>query len=273
MVRFAAGLLGLFGIGLASLGGAAPLCTLIVDAGTGAVVYERGHCAERVTPASTFKVPLALIGYDSGYLTDEHHPALPYREGYVATDPSWKTTVDPTSWITNSVVWYSQQLTTWLGPERLQRYVDRFGYGNRDLRGNPGMNDGLTQAWLDSSLRISPKEQVAFLAKVVNRQLGLAPKAYDMTARITAVGKLPGGWDVHGKSGTGFGLKLDGSGPDLTRQVGWFVGWAVRDTRTVVFAAAGIDEQPEPTRAGVRLKQAFLAELPRLLDKAAPGTP
>ncbi len=273
MVRFAAGVLSLCGFGCASVAGAAPLCTLVADAGTGAVLIERGHCAERLTPASTFKLPLALIGYDSGYLTDEHHPALPYREGYVATDPSWKTTVDPTSWITNSVVWYSQQLTTWLGPARLQRYVDRFAYGNRDLRGNPGMNDGLTQSWLDSSLRISPREQVAFLQKVVNRQLGVSTKAYEMTARITAVGKLPGGWDVHGKSGTGFSLKPDGSGPDLTRQIGWFVGWAAKDGRTVVFATASVDGAPEQTRAGVRLKQAFLVELPRLLEKAPPASP
>ena len=94
------------------------------------------QCEQRFTPASTFKIPLSLMGYDSGFLTDEHLPAIPYRAGSPALDPSWKTTVDPTSWIKDSVVWYSQQITLWLGKERLQRYVTRFAYGNQDLAGN-----------------------------------------------------------------------------------------------------------------------------------------
>ena len=200
---------------LPSVARAAPVCMVLANAATSKVLKQDGQCEQRLTPASTFKIPLSLMGYDAGYLTDEHHPALPYRESYAASDPSWKTTVDPSGWITQSVVWYSQQLTLWLGKERLQRYVTRFNYGNHDLSGNPGMNDGLTQAWLDSSLQISPLEQIAFLEKTVNRQLGVSTRAYDMTARITEVGKLPHGWDVHGKGGTGFRLKPDHGGADL----------------------------------------------------------
>ena len=274
MSRIVAGVLVLCGLCCAARVDAAVLCTVLADAATGAVLKQSGPaCGQRQTPASTFKLPLSLIGYDSGYLTDEHHPALPYREGYLATDPSWKTTVDPTSWITNSVVWYSQQLTIWLGRERLQRYIDRFANGNRSLTGNPGMNDGLTQAWLDSSLRISPLEQVAFLEKMVNHQLGVSARAYDMTARIMSAGKLPNGWDVHGKGGTGFQMKAAGDGPDLEHQLGWYVGWATRGERTVVFVTATVDEQRESTRAGLRLKEAFLARLPKLLDGVAPATP
>ena len=114
--------------------------------------------------------------------------------------------------------------------------MKRFNYGNQDLSGNPGMNDGLTQAWLDSSLQISPLEQVAFLHRLVTRQLGVSPRAYDMTARLTAVGTLPGGWAVHGKTGTGYRMNGERGGPDLHRQIGWFVGWASRDARTIVFA-------------------------------------
>ena len=188
------------------------------------------------------------MGYDSGFLTDEHHPALPYRESYLATDPAWKTTVDPTSWIHNSVVWYSQQFTVWLGPERLHDYIVRFKYGNQDISGNPGMNDGLTQAWLSSSLRISPLEQVSFLQKLVTRQLAASAHAYEMTARILAVGTLPNGWEVHGKAGTGY--QMQANGPDLKRQVGWFVGWASRGGRTIVFAYAIADEQPDEVECG-----------------------
>lgn len=266
MSRWALGVLILVGALFACAADAAALCTVLADGATGKILHQEGRCDQRLTPASTFKVALSLMGYDAGYLTDAHHPALPYRDSYAASDPAWKTTVDPSSWITNSVVWYSQQLTIWLGAERLQRYLARFGYGNQDLSGNPGMNDGLTQAWLDSSLRISPLEQVAFLHRLIARQLGVTARAYDMTARITAVGKLSNGWDVHGKGGTGFQVKPDRVEPDLEHQIGWFVGWATKGNRSVAFAYAVVDEERNSTRAGARAKTATMQALPGLLD-------
>lgn len=267
MSRSAAGVLVLFGACCASVAGAAPLCTVLADGATGKILKQQGSCEQRLTPASTFKVALSLMGYDSGFLTDEHHPTLPFREGYIATDPAWKATVDPTSWIQNSVVWYSQQLTVWLGAQRLHNYLVRFKYGNQDISGNPGMNDGLTQAWLSSSLRISPLEQVSFLHRLMTRQLSVSARAYDMTARLLALGALPNGWDLHGKTGTGYQMQADG--PDLKRQVGWFIGWASRGGRTIVFAYAIADEQPDDSSAGRRARTAFTAVLPRLLDAAA----
>jgi len=265
MSRLAAGVLALCGVCCAPWAPAAALCTVLAEGVSGKILRQQGQCAARLTPASTFKIPLALMGYDAGFLTDEHLPALPFHEGYPSTDPSWKTTVDPTLWIKNSVVWYSQQLTVWLGRERLQRYVTRFNYGNMNLSGNPGMNDGLTEAWLSSSLRISPLEQIAFLQKLVTRQLPVSARAYEMTARITRLEPLPNGWEVNGKSGTGYQMKPD-DGPDLNRQIGWFVGWASHAERTVVFVHVIGDESATPTRAGVRARTDFLGELPALLN-------
>jgi beta-lactamase class D len=260
----ARGVLALLGVCFAAAAGAQPLCLVLADGQSGVILHQQGSCSQRLTPASTFKIPLSLMGYDAGFLTDTHHPALPYQEGYAATDPAWKTTIDPTSWIKNSVVWYSQQLTTWLGMERLQRYVDRFKYGNANLAGNAGMNDGLTQCWLDSSLRISPLEQVAFLHRLVIRDLGVSARAYEMTARITAITPPVAGWEIHGKTGTGFRMKADDQ-PDLKRQIGWFVGWAQKGPRSVVFAYALADDQPEERRAGPRAREALLERLPALL--------
>jgi beta-lactamase class D len=256
---------------------AAPLCTLLADPASGRVLQRSGdHCPQRYTPASTFKIALSLIGYDTGLLVDEHRPAVAYQQGTKATDPSWRTTVDPTTWIQKSVVWYSQQLTTRLGRERLQHYVTAFGYGNQDLAGNPGMNDGLTEAWLSSSLQISPLEQAAFLGKLVSRQLPVSAHAYEMSEHILYVGELAGGWQVQGKTGTGYQMKADAT-PDLDRQIGWFVGWASRGPQSVVFVHAISDEQRAATRAGLRARDDFMRQLPDLLAAlpvpAAPRPP
>ena len=72
-------------------------CTALADAVTGKLLRREGVCEQRVTPASTFKIALSLMGYDSGFLTDEHLPALPFHEGYVDYIPSWKATTRTTS--------------------------------------------------------------------------------------------------------------------------------------------------------------------------------
>ena len=58
------------------------ICTIIADAASGDVLLEEGDCRSRVTPASTFKIALSLIGYDAGFLTGITTPVLPYRQGY-----------------------------------------------------------------------------------------------------------------------------------------------------------------------------------------------
>jgi beta-lactamase class D len=246
--------------------GAQPTCTAIADAASGKVLKQEGVCDRRVTPASTFKIALSLMAFDSGYLIDEHHPALPFEKGYPDFIESWKTTTDPASWMKNSVVWYSWQITGRLGKERFKDYVIAFNYGNEDVSGNPGKHDGLTRAWLTSSLKISPLEQLDFLRRLLGRELPVNARAYEMTSRITAIGVLGNGWQVHGKTGTGSRVAEDGS-IDPTRQVGWFVGWASRGDRTLVFARCMEDvARAPPNLLGPRMREQFLKELPSLLD-------
>jgi beta-lactamase class D len=252
---------------------AATTCTLIVDAATGATQVRIGdRCDERQTPASTFKVPLALIGFDSGILQDAERPAWPFREGYADWDPTWKRTTTPTSWMRDSVVWYSQELTRRLGAERFKEYVDRLDYGNRDISGHPGRGDGLTTAWLSSSLRISATEEVAFVRRLVRQELPVSRAATERTMAIMP-SKIVDGWTISGKTGTGSRRLADGTN-DRDRQVGWFVGWATRDGRMLVFARLLEDDKPEKVRGGWRARDTLFADWPALMAKAqAPSGP
>lgn len=231
------------------------LCTVMAEADSGKVLRQEGAgCATRLPPASTFKLVLSLIGYDAGILTDAHDPAWPYREGYVAWNPAWRETTDPARWMKISVVWYSQQVTERLGSDRFRRYVDAFDYGNRDVSG------GLARAWIGSSLAISPLEQIAFLRKVVARSLPVSAQAYDMTAAITAQDMQPDGWRIHGKTGAGAPLGADGQ-IDGARSYGWFVGWAMKEGRTVVFARLIQDQEKQATPPGLRARDGVIPDL------------
>lgn len=90
-------------------------CTLLVEAAAGRVIHESGDCATRNSPASTFKLPLAVMGFDAGILKDPHAPVWPYRAEYRASRDEARRDADPTWWLKESIVWYSQQLTLKLG--------------------------------------------------------------------------------------------------------------------------------------------------------------
>lgn len=270
-----AGLAGVFGASLAlqpalawqvaPAASQAPFsCTILLDAASGQQLTREGHCDERVTPASTFNIPVALMGFDSGILQGEHAPVLPFKEGYPAYVPSWHADTDPSSWLQNSVLWYAQQVTTGLGAERFQQYVQRFNYGNQDLGGDPGKGNGLVQSWVSSSLRISPIEQAGFLLNVANRQLPVSAHAYAMTESIMPKQMLEDGWEVLGKTGTAAALRPDGS-DDATRQYGWYLGWAKKGQRTVVFVRLVLDAKQQSAMGGARARETVLRELPTRL--------
>jgi len=240
-------------------------CTLIADAATSRVVHEEGDCDTRITPASTFKIAIALMGYDAGFLQSEHEPVQHWRRGDVDWRDGWRADTDPTRWIRESVVWYSQRVTAALGPRRFARYAADFHYGNADVSGDPRRHDGLKFAWINSSLRISPREQLGFLERVVRRELPVSAKAYDMTARITALPGDNGGWDVHAKTGAGSPVGADGR-TDHAHAYGWFVGWAAKGARTFVFVRQTQDTEDHDEPAGLRAREAFLPGLPALLD-------
>jgi beta-lactamase class D len=151
-----------------------------------------------------------------------------------------------------------------MGAERFRRYVDSFAYGNRDLEGDAGKSNGLKHAWLSSSLQISPVEQVAFLSRMLRRELPVSAQAHEKTLAIMPSFAVAGGWTAYGKTGAGFQESPNGA-IDRSRQFGWFVGWAEKDDRRVLFARLIRDDRKETSVASFRARDSLLADLPAFM--------
>ncbi len=249
----------------ASAADAKIICTVISDADTGDIVVQNGNCEERFTPASTFKIPLAVMGYDSSFLKDAHNPTLPFHKGYAEWGgDNWKQPTDAVRWLKYSVVWFSQQITASLGEDKLTEYARQFRYGNADFSGDPGKNNGLERAWIASSLKISPLEQTAFLRQLINRELPVSDAAINKTLEVVEGKTLPSGWAVQGKTGMAYPRNADYSF-DTKHPWGWYVGWAKKDGRTLVFARLTQEEKAMKGSAGGRARDALFEEFPSLL--------
>ena len=230
------------------------------------VIHQEGEYDKRYAPMSTFKVPLSLMSFDSSILVDEINPVWPFEEGYVDWRDAWKQDQTPKSWMKESCVWYSQVLTKQLGIEKFQDYVTKFDYGNKDVSGDKGKDNGLTNAWLSSSLEISSLEQVAFLEKMLAGKIPVNPHAIKMTKNILFVEELKNGWNLYGKTGMGSLLNADRTkNPDLHH--GWFIGWIEKGDRRIIFSNHIEDDKKEETFASLRAKADAKERLSEIIDQ------
>lgn len=229
---------------------------ILCDFDSNDVLGLEGDVEKRFPPCSTFKIPISLMGFNDNILQDENQPVWECRDEY-AQDvlrmlDFWKVPHHPALWMQNSCVWYSQIITRKMGMAGLKNYVDGFDYGNRDLSGDPGKNNGLVRAWLSGSLAISPVEQVGFLKKMLAGRLPVRAHAVEMTRKLVRAGDIGGGRTLFAKTGSGY------LGPDRSQQIGWFVGWIEEGARKTLFACR-CDHQGEGP--GGQAARSFMLDL------------
>lgn len=241
-----------------------PINTAFIAKKNGKILQEKGNCDAQNPPCSTFKVALALMGFDAGILKDKDSPKWTFKKEYEAHFQSWYKPEmgvkygwhgehTPATYMQNSILWFSHQITQRLGKEKLQEYVNKLYYGNKDISGTPGQDDGLLNSWLETSLKISPREQVEFLEKMLNTSLDISKDAQIKTMEIMVKIDENGqpiewkGWKLYGKTGGGTGCNR------------WFVGWIEKGEDKIVFAQyIGLTKDTSEVRASA----------PRAIDAA-----
>jgi beta-lactamase class D len=215
---------------------------LVTDFDTNDILDIEGDVDARFAPCSTFKIPLALMGFDAGILYDGKNPVWHYKPAFDARAPvmidAWRKSFDPAGWLKESAVWYSQELALKLGQEKFAQYAAGFNYGNGDISGDAGKNNGLTHSWLSTSLQISPREQIDFLRRMLAGKLPVSEFALAKTAPLLFAGEIGGG-RLFGKTGTGFADRA------TKKQRGWYIGWLERGPRRLLFAGLVDYEGPE----------------------------
>jgi beta-lactamase class D len=192
-------------------------------------------CQRRFLPASTFKITNSIIALETGVVQGPETP-LPW-DGQTYPVPDWNRDHTLASAMRVSCVPCFRDVARKIGPERMQDWLTRLDYGNRDGSGGDEL------FWLRGRIRISPLEQVEFVRRLERGELPIHAHTRDVVLDVL---RLEGG--LYGKTGS--------TGPeDPPPAIGWFVGFVAQGDRRVYFATL-IDSHPaevdiKPLRRGI----------------------
>jgi beta-lactamase class D len=218
------------------------------------VTHNSAQCEEFLSTTDTFQIPLALMGFEESVLETAEKPVIDYRKGYPDWVEIWKRPHNPTSWMQESVLWYSQLIASQLGMPKIQEYLAKFDYGNQDMSGTPGQDDGLTKAWFSSSLKITGKQQLEFLDKLSSHKLPVGVYSMLETKKLLYEDTFPSGWSIYAKAGSGF-LQDEKGNLDQDKQLGWYIGWIGKGDEKYIFVINIKDKQKFDKSAGWRAQQ------------------
>ncbi|MCM3271886.1 class D beta-lactamase [Paenibacillus elgii] len=181
-------------------------------------VFNETRAALREAPQSTFKVANALIGLQTGAVQDEN--TVKRWDGVKRSREIWNQDHTLATAMRHSTVWYYQAMARDIGNERMQQWLDAIDYGNKDISG------GIDKFWNNSSLKISPMEEVEFITKLVQESLPFDKKVMQTVKQMIREEEQQPGYTLYGKTG-------GSSNPPF----GWYVGFVQLQEDTLVFAA------------------------------------
>ena len=182
-------------------------------------IHDMDHAVLRVAPNSTYKIYDALFGLEEGIITPEDSLITWNGENYPFE--AWNADQTLQSAMSASVNWYFQSVDEQLGAADLSKYVQKIGYGNENMSGD------LSSYWMESSLKISPIEQVELLTKLHSNRFHFSPENINAVKDAIRLSSSDTG-TIYGKTGTG---RIDGH--DVN---GWFIGFIETTDHTYFFA-------------------------------------
>lgn len=207
-------------------------------------IHDLENATLRVSPNSTYKIYDALFGLEEGAITPNNSFIAWNQEVYPFE--AWNADQTLQSAMHSSVNWYFQTVDEKIGAASVNRYIQEIGYGNENIDGD------FPTYWMESSLEISPIEQVELLTKLYNNSFGFNPENIKAVKDSICLSSSDNG-TFYGKTGTG---RIDGQ--DVN---GWFVGYIETADNTYFFATNIGAESNATGNNATEITMAILSDL------------
>lgn len=172
------------------------------------MIYNQDLAETRRSPCSTFKIISSLIALENGII--KPNDSVRIWSGETFWNEDWNKDIGFQEAFRTSCVWYYRQIIDEIGEDRIQAGLNELSYGNCDSSDWEGRlntnnnNRALTGFWIESSLKISAKEQTEVMERIFGRNTQYSREALDQLKQVMLVtGQDETKLLIYGKTGMG----------------------------------------------------------------------
>lgn len=182
-------------------------------------VYNEKLASKGYLPASTFKIPHALIALEESLVKNINDTII--WNGHEWPHKVWNKDQTLESSLKYSCIWVYFAFAEQLGIDKYYTYINKYNYGNKNLTGPP------TRFWLAGEFKITALEQIEFLRKFYNYKLPAQKLNVDQVKNAILLEETSF-YRYYGKTG-GTDIK-DGE------HIMWLVGFVETEDNTFIYA-------------------------------------
>lgn len=230
-------------------------------------IYNQELALTRRSPCSTFKIISSLIALENGIIEPDNSTRV--WSGEVFWNEDWNKDIDFSDAFHASCVWYFREVIDEIGKDMMQDELNKLQYGNCDISDWNGelntnnQNPALTGFWIESSLLISPKEQVEVIERIFGDNTNYSEQTRNQLKQVMLFSESnESDILIYGKTGMGknYGIVVDS----------WFTGFADTPEKRIYFCVyLGETENKDVSSAkareiAVETVSAYLNESPIL---------
>ena len=195
-------------------------------------IYNHELALTKRSPCSTFKIISSLVALENGII--EPDDSTRTWSGEIFWNEEWNKDIDFFDAFHASCVWYFREIVDEIGKDMIQEELNRLEYGNCDISDWNGRlntnnsNPALTGFWIESSLLISPKEQVEVLERIFGDKTDYSQETLNQLKQVMLLsGQDRSEISIYGKTGMGkaHGIVVDS----------WFTGFADSNGKRIYF--------------------------------------
>lgn len=222
-------------------------CFALFDNGIGMfTIYNLARYRDSAfLPASTFKIINALVGLQTGVITNDS--MVIKWDGKVRDVPEWNQDLSMYRAFRFSAVPYFQEVARRIGKDTMQHWLDSLSYGTKKIKTR------IDSFWLDNSLKITPDEELGVVKRLYFNQLPFF-NTYQQVVKYAMLFEDKPKYLLSYK--TGLGYKQDGT------PLAWVVGW-IEENRHPYFFVLNMETKDK----SVNLREARMAVLRNVLTQ------
>ena len=195
-------------------------------------IYNQKLALTQRSPCSTFKIISSLIALENGIIEPDNSTRV--WSGEVFWNEDWNKDIDFSEAFHSSCVWYFREVIDEMGSDTIQEELNKLQYGTCDISDWSGKlntnnnNPALTGFWIESSLLISPKEQVEVMERIFGDNTSYSEETRKQLEQVMLLPE-PNESNIlfYGKTGMGksYGIVVDS----------WFTGFADSPEKRIYF--------------------------------------